>query len=167
MLKDVVAIEIDAPREVVAERFADPENNPKWMQDTQYEPIRGEPGTPGSTFRPPKKPFASKACTRCSAYSRGRRFGESTGVRWRRSSGSWKGRDRARMLSSRRAAHGHFRNGRRETLRALSDAFRCRTCPNRRRFERSRAAYGDRWDSSSQSPLHGRRSRRGVAPAAL
>jgi len=51
-MKDIVTVEIDAPQTTVAELFADPRNNPKWMEDLKsYEPLSGEPGTPGSTYR--------------------------------------------------------------------------------------------------------------------
>lgn len=56
-MKSVVELEIQAPRDHVAELFADPANNPKWMHDLdRCEPISGSPGTPGSTYRMvPKK----------------------------------------------------------------------------------------------------------------
>jgi hypothetical protein len=51
-MKDVVTVEIDAPQEKVAELFADPQNNPEWMTDLKsYQPLDGEPGMPGSTYR--------------------------------------------------------------------------------------------------------------------
>ena len=51
-LKSIVEIEINKPREKVAELFADPVNNPKWMHDlARYEPVSGERGLPGSTYR--------------------------------------------------------------------------------------------------------------------
>jgi hypothetical protein len=51
-MKDIVAVEIDAPQAKVAELFADPGNNPEWMEDLKaYEPLTGEPGLPGSTYR--------------------------------------------------------------------------------------------------------------------
>jgi uncharacterized protein YndB with AHSA1/START domain len=47
-----VELAIDAPQTQVADLFADPRNSTKWMHDIErYEPIRGEPGTPGSTYR--------------------------------------------------------------------------------------------------------------------
>jgi hypothetical protein len=43
---------IDAPQTQVAYLFADPRNGTKWMHDLERcEPIRGEPGTPGSMYR--------------------------------------------------------------------------------------------------------------------
>jgi hypothetical protein len=52
MMRDVVEVEIAAPREVVAERYSDPANSPKWMADLKsYEPISGEQGAVGSTYR--------------------------------------------------------------------------------------------------------------------
>jgi uncharacterized protein YndB with AHSA1/START domain len=51
-MKDVVTVEIDAPREEVAKLFADPRNSPKWMEDlAHYEPLSGRQGMPGSTYR--------------------------------------------------------------------------------------------------------------------
>jgi hypothetical protein len=51
-MKDVVTVEIDAPRHEVARLFADPRNNPKWMEDlAYYEPVSGRQGMPGSTYR--------------------------------------------------------------------------------------------------------------------
>jgi hypothetical protein len=56
-MKSVVELEINASQERVAELFANPENNTRWMDDLErYEPISGEPGMPGSTYRlVPKK----------------------------------------------------------------------------------------------------------------
>ncbi len=51
-MKSVVEVEIDMPLQEVAELFADPRNNPKWMHDVKsYEPVSGEQGMPGSTYR--------------------------------------------------------------------------------------------------------------------
>ncbi len=51
-MKSVVEVEIDIPLQEVVEMFADPRNNPKWMHDLKsYEPISGEQGQPGSTYR--------------------------------------------------------------------------------------------------------------------
>jgi Polyketide cyclase / dehydrase and lipid transport len=51
-MKSLIEVEIDMPLEEVAELFADPRNNPKWMHDVKsYEPITGEQGMPGSTYR--------------------------------------------------------------------------------------------------------------------
>jgi hypothetical protein len=50
-MKSIVNLHIDAPRAKVAELMADPANNAKWMDDTEYQPVSGTPGQPGSTFR--------------------------------------------------------------------------------------------------------------------
>ena len=51
-MKDVVVVDINAPQEKVAALHADPENNTKWMDDVErYEPLSGELGMPGSTYR--------------------------------------------------------------------------------------------------------------------
>ena len=51
-MKDIVVVEIDAPQERVAALYADPENTTKWMDDVErYEPLSGEQGMPGSTYR--------------------------------------------------------------------------------------------------------------------
>ncbi|HLO28614.1 MAG TPA: SRPBCC family protein [Anaerolineales bacterium] len=51
-MKSVVEVEIDMPLQEVAEQYADPHNNPKWMHDLQrYEPIGSDQGMPGSTYR--------------------------------------------------------------------------------------------------------------------
>jgi hypothetical protein len=51
-MKSVVEIEIDVPQARLADLFADPRNNPKWMTDLErYEPVSGEQGMPGSTYR--------------------------------------------------------------------------------------------------------------------
>ena len=51
-MKSIVNLNIDAPRERVAELFADPRNNTKWMDDIErYEPVSGQPGAPGSKYR--------------------------------------------------------------------------------------------------------------------
>jgi uncharacterized membrane protein len=51
-MQDVVTVEIDAPRGRVAELFADPRNNPKWMEDLKrFQLIKGKPGAPGSMYR--------------------------------------------------------------------------------------------------------------------
>ena len=56
-MKSVVELDINRSQERVATLFADPENNPKWMGDlARYEPLSGQPGMPGSTYRlVPKK----------------------------------------------------------------------------------------------------------------
>jgi uncharacterized protein YndB with AHSA1/START domain len=51
-MKNVIELDINLPRERVAALFADPRNTTKWMDDVErYEPISGEPGMPGSTYR--------------------------------------------------------------------------------------------------------------------
>jgi uncharacterized protein YndB with AHSA1/START domain len=51
-MRSVVDIEIEAPRELVAELYSDASNNPRWMDDLERnEPISGEPGEPGSKYR--------------------------------------------------------------------------------------------------------------------
>jgi len=51
-VKSMVELDINRSQERVATLFADPANNPKWMDDlARYEPLSGEPGTPGSTYR--------------------------------------------------------------------------------------------------------------------
>jgi uncharacterized membrane protein len=51
-MRSVAVLEIDAPREEVAARFADPRNSPKWMADLErYEAISGEPGAQGSRYQ--------------------------------------------------------------------------------------------------------------------
>ena len=51
-MKSVVQLDISVPQATVAELFADPANNPKWMDDlARVEPINGELGQPGSVFR--------------------------------------------------------------------------------------------------------------------
>ena len=56
-MKSVVELEINVPQERVASLFTDPRNSTKWMDDLdRYEPMSGEPGMPGSTYRlVPKK----------------------------------------------------------------------------------------------------------------
>jgi hypothetical protein len=56
-MKSVIELEIDVPQARLAELYADPANNIKWMDDLKrYEPISGEPGMPFSTYRVvPKK----------------------------------------------------------------------------------------------------------------
>jgi hypothetical protein len=56
-VKSVVELEINVPQERVAALFADPGTSTKWMDDLKrYEPISGDPGMPGSTYRlVPKK----------------------------------------------------------------------------------------------------------------
>jgi hypothetical protein len=51
-MKSIVELEIEAPLEKVAGLLADPANMTKWMDDLErVEPVSGEPGMPGSTFR--------------------------------------------------------------------------------------------------------------------
>jgi hypothetical protein len=51
-MKNVIELDINLPQERVAALFADPRNTTKWMDDVErYEPISGEPGMPGSTYR--------------------------------------------------------------------------------------------------------------------
>lgn len=51
-VKSVVEVEIGMPLQEVAELFADPRNTLKWMHDLKcYEPVSGEQGMPGSTYR--------------------------------------------------------------------------------------------------------------------
>lgn len=56
-MKSIVELDINRSQQQVAMLFADPENNPKWMDDlARYEPLSGQPGMPGSTYRlVPKK----------------------------------------------------------------------------------------------------------------
>jgi hypothetical protein len=50
--QSLVELAIDAPHALVASLFADPSNSTSWMQGLErYEPNRGEPGMPGSTYR--------------------------------------------------------------------------------------------------------------------
>ena len=51
-MKSVVELAINAPQAKLADLFADPENNTKWMDDIErYEPISGTAGMPGSKYR--------------------------------------------------------------------------------------------------------------------
>ena len=51
-MKSIVVVDIHAPRDEVANLFADPSNNAKWMDEIErYEPVSGEQGIPGSIFR--------------------------------------------------------------------------------------------------------------------
>jgi hypothetical protein len=51
-VRSVVELDIDVPQATLAALMADPGNSTKWMDDLErYEPISGEPGTPGSTYR--------------------------------------------------------------------------------------------------------------------
>jgi Polyketide cyclase / dehydrase and lipid transport len=56
-VKSTVILEIDAPQSFVAVLFADPGRYPNWMKEIERcEPVSGELGMPGSTFRlVPKK----------------------------------------------------------------------------------------------------------------
>lgn len=51
-MRSVAVLEIDAPRDSVAERYADPRNNDRWMNELErYEALSGEPGVAGSRYR--------------------------------------------------------------------------------------------------------------------
>jgi len=51
-MRSVVELDIDGPRERVAELFADPANITKWMHDlARCEPVSGMFGTTGSSYR--------------------------------------------------------------------------------------------------------------------
>jgi hypothetical protein len=51
-MRSTVVVGINAPQEAVAALYADPGNNAKWMEDVErYEPLSGEQGMPGSTYR--------------------------------------------------------------------------------------------------------------------
>ena len=51
-MKSIVQVEINKPQKEAAELYADPRNNLKWMHDiARYEPLSGEQGMPGSTYR--------------------------------------------------------------------------------------------------------------------
>lgn len=51
-MKSIVEVEINKPQREVAALFADPANNPTWMQDLDhYEPITDHQGLPGSKYR--------------------------------------------------------------------------------------------------------------------
>jgi hypothetical protein len=51
-MKSIVEVEINRTQKEAAELYADPRNNPKWMHDiARYEPLSGEGGMPGSTYR--------------------------------------------------------------------------------------------------------------------
>lgn len=56
-MKSIVELDIHRPHASLAALFADPENNPKWMDDLdRYEPLSGQPGISGFTYRlVPKK----------------------------------------------------------------------------------------------------------------
>lgn len=56
-MKSTVELDINAQQPQLAELFADPRNNPRWMDDIErIEPLKGEPGEPGSMYRlVPKK----------------------------------------------------------------------------------------------------------------
>jgi hypothetical protein len=51
-MTSVVEVDINRQQRRVAELFADPGNNPRWMGDLErVEPISGEPGAAGSVYR--------------------------------------------------------------------------------------------------------------------
>ena len=56
-VKSVVELDIETPLPRVAALFGNPGNSTKWMHDIdRYEPLSGQPGTPGSKYRlVPKK----------------------------------------------------------------------------------------------------------------
>ena len=56
-MKSIFEAKINIPQAKLAELYANPENNIKWMSDIErYEPISGTPGMPGSKYRlVPKK----------------------------------------------------------------------------------------------------------------
>jgi len=62
-MKSTVDLAIDAPLPRVAELFANPANNPEWMDDLErIEPVTGELGRAGSVYRmvPKKGQFGGK-----------------------------------------------------------------------------------------------------------
>ena len=51
-MRSIAVVEVDAPREGVAERYIDPRNNEKWMTDLdRLDLLHGDPGMPGSAYR--------------------------------------------------------------------------------------------------------------------
>ena len=51
-MKSIVEVEINIPQNEAAKLYADPRNNLEWMHDIgYYEPLTGEEGMPGSTYR--------------------------------------------------------------------------------------------------------------------
>ena len=51
-MKSVFETEVDIPQARLAELYANPENNIKWMPDVEkYEPISGTPGMVGSKYK--------------------------------------------------------------------------------------------------------------------
>jgi hypothetical protein len=51
-VKSTVIVDVDAPPKEVANLFADPSVNTKWMLDIErYEPVSGKQGMPGSVYR--------------------------------------------------------------------------------------------------------------------
>ena len=51
-MRHVVRLNVGEPQERVAALYSDPRNNPKWMHDVdRCEPLSGEPGAIGSTYR--------------------------------------------------------------------------------------------------------------------
>lgn len=56
-MESIVELEISVEQTRLAALFADPMNNPKWMDDLErIEPIDGDLGQPGSTYRLVPKP---------------------------------------------------------------------------------------------------------------
>jgi hypothetical protein len=51
-MKSVIELDIEAQQDEVAQLFADPSNNPMWMDDLErIEPISGNLGEPSSIYR--------------------------------------------------------------------------------------------------------------------
>jgi hypothetical protein len=51
-MKSVVELDVNVPQAKLAELFADPRRNPEWMDDLErIEPLEGDLGSPGSTYR--------------------------------------------------------------------------------------------------------------------
>lgn len=51
-MRSIVIVDINAAQKEVAALYTDPSHNPKWMEDVErYEPVSGEQGMPGSTYR--------------------------------------------------------------------------------------------------------------------
>jgi hypothetical protein len=51
-MQDTVAVDVNAPLDKVVRLFADPRITPAWMHDVErYEPLSGEQGMSGSTYR--------------------------------------------------------------------------------------------------------------------
>ncbi len=51
-MRSIVDLDINVRQEMLAELFTDPLRNPEWMDDVErIEPLVGDPGKPGSTYR--------------------------------------------------------------------------------------------------------------------